>query len=103
MADSAVFDWVCNRLDEATSLSTLEARGSVRLALKDAGLEAASVDSTQMTVVLRKLMPSALASRGVEDAGTVCETLAGGLAGAALDSGRAAESPESVFQRLAQG
>jgi len=34
MADSAAFGWVCEQLQRATHLSELEARGTVRLALK---------------------------------------------------------------------
>ena len=48
MADAAVFDWICNRLEQDTSLDRLESRGTVRLALKSAGLDARSVTPEQM-------------------------------------------------------
>jgi hypothetical protein len=42
MADSPCFDRVCAALESETSLDRIEARGTVRLALKGAGLDAAS-------------------------------------------------------------
>ena len=48
MPDSAAFEWTCNELEERCSLDRLEARGTVRLALKQAGLEARSVTPEQM-------------------------------------------------------
>ena len=39
MADSAAFTFVCTTLEESTALDKLEARGTIRLALKEAGLD----------------------------------------------------------------
>ena len=66
MADSATFEWVCNELEQRTSLDRLEARGTVRLSLKQAGLEPGTVTTEQMKVVLEKVLPSELDSRGVD-------------------------------------
>ena len=100
MADAPAFDWVCSELEQRTPLDRLEARGTVRLALKEAGLDGRSVTAEQMKVVLEKLMPGELEARGVEDAGSLCLTLASGVA--SLEGGdAAAESPEDVFRRLA--
>ncbi len=102
MADAPAFDWVCTRLEQDTSLDRLESRGTIRLALKAAGLEARSVTPEQMTVVLQKVLGPELATRGVGDAEDVCSRLAAGLEGEAahLASGGEAETPDAVFSRL---
>lgn len=99
MADSAAFDFVCDQLEQQTSLDRLEARGTVRLALKQSGLEARSVTPDQMKVVVEKILPAELESRGIENAAAVCQSAMTGLAG--VDAGGAAgESPDEVFRRL---
>ena len=47
MADSPAFDCVCEKLEEAPPRDRLQARGTVRLALKQAGLDARSVTPDQ--------------------------------------------------------
>lgn len=101
MADAGAFEWVCSELERSTSLDRLEARGTVRLALKEAGLEARSVTPDQMQVVVEKILPKELSTRGVNDVDRLCGSLKQGLAG--LDVGAATESPDVVFQRLAGG
>lgn len=101
---AGVFDWVCAQLQGATSLSELEARGTVRLALKQAGLDARGVTADEMAVVLRKVMPAELAQRGVGGAPGVCERLAARVgAEAGGGDGGAASSVEAVFRRLGGG
>lgn len=103
MADAAAFDWVCTRLEQETSLDRLEARGTVRLALKGAGLEAKTVTPDQMKVVIEKVMAAELSARGVQDAAGLCSRLASGLASASLASDGARETPDAVFSRLGGG
>ena len=98
MSDTQAFDLVCTELERATSLDKLQARGTVRLALKSAGLEPQSVTAAQLRVVLEKRMPSELRSRGCEDAEAVCVRIAGALASATFAS--AGDSPEAIFARL---
>ncbi len=99
MATSESFTWVSEELERITSLERLEARGTLRLVLKKAGLDASSVTTKQMEVVVRELLPEELRNRGVE--GDACEHLLRGLPAANLsDTEVAAESPEEVFQRL---
>jgi hypothetical protein len=101
MASSQSFEWVSQELERITSLDRLEARGTMRLVLKKAGLDASTVTAKQMEVVLRQLLPGELQSRGVEDGGGACERLLRGLSAANLsDTGPSAESPEAVFRRL---
>lgn len=99
MANATAFDLVAAELEERSSLSQLEARGTVRLALKGAGLDAAQVTPQQMAVVLEKVLPGELASRGIEDAQGICAALAARLAGIEA-GGKTAETPEDVFARL---
>ena len=98
MADSEAFEHVCSQLEQETSLQRLEARGTVRLVLKNAGLEARSVTSAQISVAISKLLPEELVARGIEDAEVVCTSLVSGLA--ALHEEVLGDTPESVFQRL---
>ncbi|MCG8590301.1 MAG: hypothetical protein MJE66_13500 [Proteobacteria bacterium] len=100
MAGSVSFDWVCEQLEQATSLDRLEARGTVRLALKQAGLEAKSVSAGEMKVVLEKVLPGELTSRGIDEAG-LCSRLAGAVM--ELEDDGPVESPEAVFKRLGGG
>lgn len=102
MADAPVFDWVCSELEQRTCLDRLETRGTVRLALKEAGLDPRSLTAAQMKVVMEKVMPGELQSRGVENAESVCRELVPGLDQLASESDDAArETPEAVFRRLA--
>lgn len=98
MADSPAFSWLCQELERATCLDRLEARGTVRLALKGAGLEAAAVLPDQIKVVIERLLPGELAARGVENAVEVCDRLAAGVE--RVDGGDLAEAPDEVFRRL---
>jgi hypothetical protein len=103
MADS-IFDLVADELERRTDLAKLEARGTVRLALREAGLDARAVSSEQMTVMLRKVMPKEMQSRGIEDAESICEAIIAAVAGANTGGPPAdTESPEAIFRRLAEG
>ena len=99
VADSPVFDWVCSQVEERSSLDRLEARGTVRLALKQAGLEPRNVTSEQMDVILEKVLPGELAARGIDDGQSVCSAVAVGLKSAGLDAA-VGDSPDEVFRRL---
>lgn len=103
MADS-VFDLVADELEQRTDLAKLEARGTVRLALREAGLDARSVTLDQMKVLLEKVLPKEMITRGVDGAEQICQAIlavaSGSNAGVATPDG---ESPESIFRRLAEG
>jgi hypothetical protein len=99
MADSPAFDCACAGLEEGSSLDRLEARGTVRIALKEAGLDASHVTREQMVVVIERVLPTELERRGVENCDALCADLCRGLANAEM-SEVAAETPDAVFQRL---
>jgi len=98
MADSPVFEFVCGELESRTSLGRLEARGTVRLALKEGGLSAASVSSREMQVVLDRLLPDALTSRGVENGAALCGQIRTRVA--QHQDAPAGNTPEAIFSRL---
>ena len=101
---SAVFDFIASEIEKRTGLGKLEARGTVRLTLKEAGFDAGSITAKQLAVVLEKLMPRALTDLGVEDAAGICATLAASMREfkeAVEEHG--STSPERVFARLAGG
>jgi hypothetical protein len=100
---ASIFDFVAEALESRAGLAKLEARGTIRLALKESGLDARSVTASQMAVVLAKVLPKELEVRGVEDAATLCADVAQSLAaGREHDDARAVESPEAIFRRLAE-
>jgi len=98
MADSAAFDFVCDRLEEGSPLDRLAVRGTVRIALKQAGLEARSATPGQLGVVVEKVLPAELAARGVDGHEGLCSSIRAGLEG--LAPGTQADSPDAVFERL---
>jgi len=98
MADSPVFECVCEVLEQSTPLDRLESRGTVRLALKQAGLEARSVTASQMSVILEKVLPAELSTRGVTDIEGLLDRTGSALSG--LDVETEHSSPEAVFERL---
>jgi hypothetical protein len=101
MADAQAFEFVCNELERLTKMTRLEARGTVRLALKEAGLAPATVRAAEMQVVLQKVMPRELNARGIQGADAMCQTIAGGVGNLKEETGN--QSPEAVFSRLAGG
>ena len=100
MADSKAFEIACGELERATSLSGLEARGTVRIALKKSGLDAAAVTAKEMDVILRMVLPKELTLRGVDDADGVVSSIAAALNSAEFADESRADSPEAVFSRL---
>ncbi len=98
MAKSEAFDMVCGEIESGTNLDRLEARGTVRISLKRAGLDAASVSSAQMAVVLERVLPMELASRGVADPEALCREISSRVVELSCEA--SSESPDAVFARL---
>ena len=80
MSESRAFDHVCEALESKTELTRLEARGTMRLALKGAGLDASSATAHQMSVVVERVLPGELRSHGIGDAEPICRDLVRSLA-----------------------
>ena len=98
MADSAAFEFACSQLEARTSLDRLAARGTVRIALKQAGLEASRITPEQMAVVAQKILPTELGSRGIDGVEELCQAIVSGLRSVA--NGPVSETPDAVFKRL---
>jgi hypothetical protein len=99
--DSPTFEWVAAALEEHTTFDRLQARGTVRLALRKAGLEPGSVDRDKMLLVLANVMPNELRARKIENPEMVCETLCRELKHADLrDTTPRQEAPEDAFRRM---
>ena len=102
MADSSAFSWTCDELERLSDFDRLEARGTVRIALKASGLEARAVTPDQMKVVIEKLLPVELDSRGINNADSICSRIASRIASSIglLEVGATADSPDEIFRRL---
>jgi hypothetical protein len=98
---SSEFDLICEKLEELTSLSRLESRGTLRIALKESGLDVKSVRADQLGVVVERVLPQHLRDRGVEEPEKICQRLIEAIPrGSAGDSTGPADSPEAIFERL---
>ena len=100
MNGSSAFTWTCAEIERATSLSELVARGTVRLALKQAGLEAQTVSGKEMAIVLREILPQELANRAVADSKRLCSDLAARILTRNFEG---SDAVAEVFQRLGGG
>ena len=102
MAES-LFEFVAEELQKRSDLENLEARGTIRLALKSSGLTASEVTREQMVVVIDQLMPRELQVRGVENPEAVCGELSQAVKGFEAEGDESAStSPEDVFRRLSR-
>ncbi|MCZ6785127.1 MAG: hypothetical protein O7G30_17645, partial [Proteobacteria bacterium] len=68
MAGGTLFDFAAEQLEHRTDLDRLEARGTLRIALKAAGLDSRSVTAEQLQVAVEKILPTELTTRGIGDA-----------------------------------
>ncbi len=98
-----LFDFAAERLEHHTSFNQLEARGTLRIALKIAGLTAKSVTAGQLCVVFEKVMPDELEKRDVSTA-AACSAVIDDLMNTpdATDT-PPTTNPDDVFRRLANG
>jgi hypothetical protein len=98
MADRAVFEQACESLEQLTPLSRLEARGTMRIVLKEAGLDPATVRAADLSVVAQAVLPKELAARGIADAESICSRLRSALL--QIQESASTDTPEAVFARL---
>ena len=99
----SLFEFIAAKIEGRTGLDKLEARGTLRIALKEAGLDSRGVTTEQMSVMLQKTMPAELVARGIEAAEGLCLELVTALEANSFGEPRdAPESPEEVFRRLGE-
>lgn len=99
--DSDSFTLVADRLCELTDLDRIEARGTIRLAFKEAGVDVGSFGFDELRAVFTAIMPRALEARGCSSAESVCEEVLVSV------DGTLAETPErsrdAIMRRLGGG
>lgn len=98
MTESRAFEWTAAEMEPLFGMSRIETRGTLRLALKEAGLEPRTVNARQMAVLLEKVMPKLLRSRRIVDPEPACASLALRVREQRFDD--PFEPPEDVFRRL---
>jgi hypothetical protein len=96
-----LFDIAAEKLEGSAEMDRLAARGTLRIALKEAGLDAHKLTIQQLRAVFEKLMPKELDARGVSNAAATCEAVMDGISRSAdaVDITSSA-SPDDVFKRL---
>jgi hypothetical protein len=98
---NTLFDVAAEILEGHTCFNRLEARGTLRIALKAAGLEPDFVTAEQLQVVLEKVMPSELEKRDVRDAKAVCVAVTAAIASTPVPTeADGAVDLDGVFGRL---
>lgn len=96
-----LFDVAADSLEQHTSFSRLEARGTLRIAIKSGGLDLKSLTADQLRVVIEKLMPGELEQRGVSDAASICSRVIGDLENSAAFTDTApSDDVDGIFRRL---
>lgn len=101
MPPIGVFEWVCDEIERSTSLDGPVVRGTVRLALKEAGLNPDSVDPAGMGVVIDKVLPAELSAHGIDGIDELCARLGHAVATYAFSVPRdRAGGAASVLARL---
>jgi hypothetical protein len=96
-----LFDIAAERLEHHTTLDRLQARGTLRLALKLAGLEPKDVTAEQLRVLFERVLPDELETRGVGEAASVCRAVMDDVSSspaAREETGTA--NVDEIFQRL---
>ena len=98
-----LFDLAAENLERTTDMDRLAARGTLRLALKEAGLDAHKLTLPQLRAVFERLIPKELDARGVSDAAATSEAAMNEIARSAdaIDIASSA-SPDDVFKRLGE-
>ncbi len=99
--NATLFDLAAERLEHHTGLDRLEARGTLRIVLKIAGLTAKSVTVGALCVVFEKVMPDELEKRGVSDASVACNAVIEDLVNSpTLPDMASSTALDDVFARL---
>ncbi len=100
MADD-LFSFVSDQLEECTPLDRLESRGTLRIVLKESGLDPKTVTQKQFCVILKSVVPSELESRGVAEAQGICTALIEKIQAEPADRWEASRDVDEIFDRLA--
>jgi hypothetical protein len=100
MGDSPAFERAAEELEKASGLARLEARGTLRLVLKNIGLDPKTATRLQVKTIAEKLLARELAARGVAEPTAICAKVSAAVANVA-DAGPG-DSALEVFERIAR-
>lgn len=101
--ETSLFDVAAQKLERHTGFSQLEARGTLRIAVKSAGLDPKSLTPDELGAVFEKLMPGELEQRGVIDTAGACAAVMRDLENAPIAATDSSSSnPDDIFSRLAK-
>ena len=98
--DDNLFDFMAQQIERRTSFDRLESRGTLRIVLRGAGLDAKTVTASQMSVVIERVMPEELEKRGVGEAEAICGSLKQSLADAPTEASKLTSEVDEIFGRL---
>jgi hypothetical protein len=98
MADSPAFEVACSSLEQGGGLDRLVARGTIRLVLKEAGLEPKRATGRELAVAVKRLLPAALSGAGVPEPERLGASVARALE--SVENRAGDETPEAIFARL---
>jgi hypothetical protein len=92
------FTLVADRVSELSQLDRLESRGTLRIALKRAGVDANHLGLDEVAATFSTIMPEELEARGCTDAAAICNAIIQSLEGVAPES--ATRSRDEIMRRL---
>lgn len=97
-----LFTWASKALERATTMTPPQCRGTVRLALKQVGLEPKTLTVAGLVIVFEQIMPRELEVRGVKTYKAVCLQLLSELAEAELDDNEPTgpSKTDSILRRM---
>jgi hypothetical protein len=96
-----LFSFVADHLEQCTPLDRLESRGTLRLVLKESGIEPKTVTLKQLCVILKSVAPAELESRGVAEAPAICTALIEKIQAEPADRWESSRDVDGIFDRLA--
>jgi hypothetical protein len=94
-----LFNLAAEHLERRTDLDLLEARGTLRLALDNSGLNPKSLTLEQLQVVFQKVLPKELEIRGVRFVQSVCSSVMARVIRTA-ETAEPTASLDDTFRRL---
>lgn len=102
MSDSPIFELVCEHVQNDGGLSRLEARGTVRLLLKEVGLDSQQLGKGAALLAVDHGLAQALRVRRVADPERVQARVLRALKETRLEDPDG-DDPEAIFQRIPLG
>ena len=96
-----LFSFVADQLESCTPLDRLESRGTLRIVLKNAGLDVKSATQEQYCVALERVLPGELESRGVAEAPAIGAALVEKVQSVPADRWEVSRDVDKIFDRLA--